>query len=184
QGFNLLSKQEISELTELLDVQVMKSGNLLVKEGIECNKCYFVLKGCLRQYQVLEGQEKTIEFYTENQAVNYFTGFTGNSAAENNLICIEDSVLLIGSPAEDIEKYKKYPALEQITRSMLEKQLRSTQENFARFRISSPEDRYLHFLESRPGLALRVPQHQLASYLGVTPESLSRIRSRIRKQSD
>ena len=77
--------------------------------------------------------------------------------------------------------YETFPKLEIITRMMMEQDLGKSQDAMANFITSSPEERYLNLQKTRPDLLQRVPQHQLASFLGVTPESLSRIRNRMAK---
>lgn len=77
--------------------------------------------------------------------------------------------------------YNKHPQLELMTRRMIEENFNQVQEEFAAFIASSPEERVKTLLMKRPTLIDRVPQHQLASYLGITPESLSRIKKRIYK---
>lgn len=174
-----LTSREIKELADLMTVKEIKKNTTIVKQGQICNLCYFVLKGCLRQYVVLEGVEKTTAFYTEVEAVNFFTSFTTKTASESYLIALEDSILLVGNPESEADMYKSFPKLEQVVRRMMEQDFGKTQDSFARFITSTPEERYLNLLKDRPQLAQRVPQHQLASYLGITPESLSRIRKRI-----
>lgn len=75
--------------------------------------------------------------------------------------------------------YEDYPFLLELTRNMMEADLGSMHDDFAKFMASTPEERYLTLKEKRPGLMDRVPQHQLASYLGIKPESLSRIKRRL-----
>ncbi len=174
-----LTSGEIKELADLMTVKEIKKNTTIVKQGQICNLCYFVLKGCLRQYVVLEGVEKTTAFYTEEEAVNFFTSFTTKTASESYLMTLEDSILLVGNPELEADVYKSFPKLEQVVRRMMEQDFGKTQDSFARFITSTPEERYLNLLKDRPQLAQRVPQHQLASYLGITPESLSRIRKRI-----
>lgn len=174
-----LTSREIKELADLMTVKEIKKNTTIVKQGQICNLCYFVLKGCLRQYVVLEGVEKTTAFYTEEEAVNFFTSFTTKTASESYLMTLEDSILLVGNPESEADMYKSFPKLEQVVRRMMEQDFGKTQDSFARFITSTPEERYLNLLKDRPQLAQRVPQHQLASYLGITPESLSRIRKRI-----
>ena len=174
-----LTSGEIKELADLMTVKEIKKNTTIVKQGQICNLCYFVLKGCLRKYVVLEGVEKTTAFYTEEEAVNFFTSFTTKTASESYLMTLEDSILLVGNPESEADVYKSFPKLEQVVRRMMEQDFGKTQDSFARFITSTPEERYLNLLKDRPQLAQRVPQHQLASYLGITPESLSRIRKRI-----
>lgn len=177
--FDEFSKSQMEELAALMTVTEVKKNSILVKQGQMCKLCYFVLKGCLRQYIVTDGTEKTIALYTEEEAVNFFTNQENPKASESFLSSLEDSILLVGNPEKDQELYAKFPMLGDITRRMIELDLGKTQNSFAKFMTSSPEERYLNLLEERPGLIQRVPLSMIASYLGVTPESLSRIRKRI-----
>lgn len=177
--FNELTPQQVQELAGLMTVRRVKKNTLLVAQGELCNTCFFLLKGCLRQYVVTEGIEKTIAFYTEEEAVNFYTGQTSGKPSESYLSSLENSVVLIGNPDTDQELYSRFPVLATITRHMVEMELGKTQDLFAKFIVSSPEERYLNLLKDRPELLRRVPQHMIASYLGMAPESLSRIRKRI-----
>lgn len=178
-AFELFKPEEINELAELMTVVSVKKNSLIVKEGEVCNHCFFVLRGCLRQYVVIDGLEKSTAFYTEHQAVNFFTSYTSQTVSACNLYSLEDSILLVGNPVTDAELYQKFPVLEKLTRKMMEEEFGKTQDNFSKFITSSPEERYLNLLNERPGLLQRVPLIHIASYLGITPESLSRIRKRI-----
>ena len=178
-AFKLFKPGEVTELADLMTVISVRKNSLIVKEGEVCNNCFFVLKGCLRQYVVIDGLEKSTAFYTEQQAVNFFTSYTSQTASECNLYSLEDSILLVGNPVTDAELYRKFPVLEKLTRKIMEEEFGKTQDDFSKFITSSPEERYLNLLKERPGLLQRVPLIHIASYLGITPESLSRIRKRI-----
>lgn len=178
----VFSDNEINELLELLTVESVKKNTVLVKEGQICNACYFVLRGCLRQYVIADGIEKTTAFYTEEQAVNFFTSYTKQTASSSFLCSTEESILLIGNPTQEAELYIKFPKLAQLTQKMVQQDFGKTQDDFTKFITSSPEERYLNMLNEQPELLQRVPQHQLASYLGITAGSLSRIRKRILKK--
>jgi CRP-like cAMP-binding protein len=174
--FGIFSQEEITELVELLRVTKVEKGMLLVKEGQVFNSCFFVLKGCMRKFVVIE---KTVSFFIENQAINFFTSYSNQTPSDSYLVAVEDSIILEGNPEKDAVLFNKFPKLEQLTRKMMEQDFGQTQDAFAQFITSSPQERYLRLLQDRPDLLQRIPQHQLASYLGITPESLSRIRRRV-----
>ena len=165
-------------INESAFIKSFKKGTVLLEQGSFSNECFFVLKGCIRCCCEVDGEEKTIEFYTEEQAVTP-ASYGKKIASKYCLECMEDTIASVGSPELEIEMYQKYPQLESITRVIGEIVMSKYQENFAEFKMASPEDRYLNLLKTRPDLLQRVPQHQIASYLGIKPESLSRIRKRI-----
>ncbi len=172
-----------SAINESAFIKSFKKGTILLEEGKISNECFFILKGCIRSYCIIEGEEKTIEFYTEEQALTP-TSYGQKVASKHYLECMEDTIASVGSPEFEIEMYQKYPQLESVTRVIGEIVMSKYQENFAEFKMASPEERYLNLLKTRPDLLQRVPQHQIASYLGIKPESLSRIRKRIMNQKE
>lgn len=165
-------------ITKSTFIKNFKKSTILLKEGDISNECYFLLKGCIRSYIIEKGEEKTIEFYTEEQAVtpsNY-----GNSKPSNYYLeCLENVIVSVGNPKLEKETFQKYPQLESLSRVIAEIIMAKNQDTFTKFKTSNPEERYLNLLKTRPELMQRVPQHQIASYLGIKPESLSRIRKRI-----
>lgn len=177
--FQELTKDEIEELVSLMTIKVVKKNSVIVAQGQVCTQCFFVLKGCLRQYVCVDGTEKTIAFYTEHQAVNFFTNQVDQIGSDSILCSLEDTTLLIGDPENDQDLFIKFPKLADITRKMIEADFGKTQNSFAKFIASSPEERYLNFMKENKDLLNRVPLNMIASYLGMTPVSLSRIRKRI-----
>ncbi len=156
----------------------VKKGTILLKEGQKSKDSYFVLKGCIRTYYVLDSEEKTTAFHTEMEALTP-PCVTSNTPSEYYLSCAEDSILTVSNFDVKVEVYSKFPKLETLCRMISEEQLAKERMDFDTFKNSSPEQRYLNLLQKRPDLIQRVPQHQLASFLGVTPQSLSRLRARI-----
>jgi CRP-like cAMP-binding protein len=186
---NFLAKYVIlteEEQNAILDLAIFKSfrkGTILLKEGQRSKDAYFVLKGCIRCYYVVDAEEKTTAFYTESETLDP-PGAINNTPSEYYVDCLEDSILIVGSSEPDEELFAKYPNLEKLCRLVAEDLHSKSQTAFDNFKISTPEQRYLNLLERRPDLAQRVPQYQLASYLGITPQSLSRMRKRlVRKAS-
>lgn len=181
-GMDSLPEAEARAIAEQIIMKSYPKGSLLLKEGDVSAICYFVLKGCVRQYHLSDGDEKTTAFYTEQQAVVPFTSYVHQTPSSHSLVCAEDCLLVVGDLSREQDMYTRFPKLLEITRTMMEQDFGKTQEAFSRFISSSPEERYLHLLDTRPDLFMRVPQHQIASYLGMTAESLSRIRKRTTKK--
>lgn len=176
--YTVVTEELEKSIAESTFIVSYKKGTLLLKEGAISNECYFILKGCIRSYFLKDGEEKTIEFYTEEQAVTP-SSYGKSIPSKYYLECLEDVVVSIGNPLLEKETFHKYPQLESLSRVIAEVIMAKNQESFAEFKTSNPEERYLNMLKNRPDLIQRVSQHQIASYLGVKPESLSRIRKRI-----
>jgi CRP-like cAMP-binding protein len=155
-----------------------KKGTVLLEEGQLSNVNYFVLKGCLRKYYVIDGEERTTAFYTELEALTP-PCVISKTPSDHYVSCVEDVLLIVSNTDMELEVNSKFPKFELMCRRLSEELLAKERIDFDEFKTSSPEQRYLSLLEKRPDLLQRVPQHQLASYLGIKPQSLSRLRSRI-----
>jgi len=183
--YTTLNEEEQRAIVEDIRVEEYKKGTVLLRQGDVPTKCYFVLKGCVRQYSIDEtGKEVTSNFYTEEMAASIFNQHKPNKASAHSLACLEDCVLVVGVLDDEDDMFHKYAQLETMTRKMVEDNLGEVQDEWASFIGSTPEERYKALLRKRPHLVSRVPQHQLASYLGITPESLSRIKKRIHTSDD
>lgn len=178
-GFEGLSSSAVQQLAEMIPVIAPAKGTILLREGEVQRECYHVLKGLVRQYHIVDGTERTTEFYSEAHATVSSAHYTQQTPSTFYLECMEDCLLIAGNLEIDKAHYEQFPELVAITRQMLESDLNKAKEQHTAFIVSSPKERYLHFTKTRPALLNRVPLHQIASYLGITPESLSRIRKRL-----
>jgi CRP-like cAMP-binding protein len=164
-------------LEEAVFIKCFDKGTILLREGAYSNECYFILKGCIRSYYIKNGDEKTIEFYTEEQSITP-SSYGTSTPSEYYLECNEDTMAAVGTPEIEREMCVKFPQLEVLNRKIAEVIMAKQQDALADFKMNSPEQRYWNLVKNRPNLLQRVPQYQIASYLGITPESLSRIRKR------
>ncbi|MGG0217227.1 Crp/Fnr family transcriptional regulator [Bacillus mycoides] len=177
-----LSEEQQRMIVEELQIEEYKKGTVLLRQGDVPSKCYFVLKGCVRQHCIDEsGKEVTANFYTEEQAIANFNHHKQDKLSSHTLTCLEDCLVVVGDLYSEKDMYKKYSQLEEMTRQMIEYNFGEVQEELTLFITSTPEERYKSLLQKRPHLIDRVPQYQLASYLGITPESLSRIKKRLKQ---
>ena len=182
--FDFISKyisltDDEKNVIESLDIfRSVKKGTTLLTEGQKSKDSYFILKGCIRTYYVLDGEEKTTAFYTEMEAFSP-PCVISKTPSEYYISCIEDTILTVSNSDMEVEVNSKFPKFEIMCRILSEELLAKQRIDFDEFKTSSPEQRYLNLLQKRPDLLQRVPQHQLASYLGIKPQSLSRLRARI-----
>ncbi len=180
--FQLLSEEEKNVIRSGSDIQSIKKGTILLKEGEIPRDNYFVVKGCIRQYYLKDGEERIANFFTEEQWILPFTSVENNGLSKYFLQCIEDSFLLIANDDQGNDFLDEFPKFRKTSQSILEKEIVRQQNELARFINQTPEQRYIALQENRPDLISRVPQYQISSYIGVKPESLSRIRKRITKK--
>lgn len=175
-----LSREEKQAITDLAIFRTFKKGALLLTAGDFSDEAYFVMKGCLRCYYVIDGEERTTAFFTEMETFSPPCTIS-KTASELYVASMEDSIILVSTPGTEQALFQKFPRFESLCRVLSEQLLSKSQIAFDIFKYSSPEERYLHLQTTRPDLLQRVPLHQIASYLGITPESLSRIRKRLVK---
>lgn len=182
--YSLLTEAERKLIVDHSDVRAFPRGTVLLGEGQVATKCYLVLRGCVREFIYKDGEEKSTAFYTEGEPVTAFTSSSQGTPASRNLVCVEDCLLTVSDNALEEEMCRLIPRLESIIRQEVEKTTGLMQDELSRFITSSPEERYRDLMDTRPDLLRRIPQHQIASFIGVTPESLSRIRKRMARKAE
>ena len=159
-------------------IEVSSKTNLL-NEGEISDKAYLIEKGCLRLWFNNQGKDVTFQFFFENEAVSSIESFNKGQASLFNIESIEPSILHF-IKKKDFDKIKKENPVfnDLLLQVTLERQF-----NYMRHFLSlikdKPRDRYLNLLKEKPQIIQRIPQHYIASYLGITSVSLSRIRNKI-----
>lgn len=177
-----LTEDEIRVLDESMVVKNFKKGSYLVKDGQFNNDTYFICEGCVRQFRIIDGNDITTNFYTEEQWIMALDNFEGKSPSNYNLICLEDTTVVVGNEQKAQELFKQFPRFETTSRQIMEAVFMEQQNLMTSYIAGKPEQRYLKLMETRPDIFQRVPQYDIASYIGVKPESLSRIRKKLQKK--
>lgn len=183
---NYLSKYTAvsDELADIITASTIvkryAKGSVLLSEGQTAHESFLVLKGCVRSFVLSDGEDRTLELYTEEQPILPLS-YGMPTPSEHYLACVEDSVLVVNTPEHERAMFLKYPQFESVCRVMSDVMMLNMQKSLVDFKTSNHEERYLMLLKNRPDLFQRVPQFQLASYLGIKPESLSRLRKRLAK---
>jgi CRP-like cAMP-binding protein len=176
-NFQMLNKEEIEILVEKTIVVEFKKGTLLLKEGQIPRKCYMVVEGCAREYIIKDGEEKSTAFFMEGDS---FTPHLKDSKPSTYYWeCAEDCVLTISNKNYEEEIRALLPRLDSVFQEIAIGKINTVRAEWNLFITSSPEERYHNLIETRPYLLERFPHHQIASYLGMKPQSLSRIRNRV-----
>ncbi len=178
-----LTDEEKNAVVSLDIFRSVRKGSTLLNEGQKSIDAYFVLKGCIRKYYLIDGEEKTTAFYTEMEGLTPHCVMS-KTPSDYYISCIEDTILIVSNPDMGLEINSKFPKFETLCKILSEELLSKQQLDFDEFKTSSPKQLYLNLLQKRPDLIQRVPQHQLASYLGITPQSLSRLKARILEKKE
>lgn len=154
----------------------------LLNEGEVARSMYFVKSGCLRLWFNKDGKDITFQFFLENQAVSSIESFLGDKPSMFSLESIEPATLASLTRHDWDQLYQMYPRLRDVFVQVLLGRLEHYGQLFLSRIKDSPRERYESLLRDQPEIVRRVPQHYIASYLGVTPVSLSRIRNRMRRK--
>ncbi len=176
--FSPLTEKEQEQITKDMNISQFKKGHILLEEGQRAFDNYFVLEGCVCQYTLKDGHEHITNFYAEENWILPAIGEEG-TVSTFFLKCIEPTTLVVANDKEGGEMLENNPKFQKISLTILEQEIIKQQNHYTNFQNSTPEERYLNLQNTQPGLIQRVPQYLLSSYLGVKPESLSRIRKRI-----
>jgi CRP-like cAMP-binding protein len=175
-----LTQEEINYFTSVIQIKRLRKKQYLVQEGDVCRYESFVNKGCLRTYHVDEkGQEHIAQFAIEGWWISDMYSFLTATPARFNVDALEDSELLCVDKPSLEELYRQIPKFERFFRIILQNAFIAHQQRIIANMSKTAEERYLDFMNHYPQLEQRVPQHQVASYLGITAESLSRIRRQL-----
>lgn len=164
-------------------VKKVKKGELLLREGQFIKTSYHLFKGCIREYYLKDGEEKTIGFYTAGESPS------GDGNKENQVPsavsweCVSECIISIYTFEVEKEMYRRFPRLESMCRIETEKHYSNYKTKVNNYLSSSPGERYENLMKTKPEIFQFVPLYHIASYLGVKPESLSRIRNRLRTSS-
>lgn len=179
QNLITLSPAEIELVKSLFKERVYKKGDFFLAEGQVCKQVGFVVKGLMRYYINHDGEEKTYAFSKENDYVCNYESFLPQSPSSKIIQALEDCNMLVISHADLQALYANVREGERFGRMAIEKVFMQLLKDINSFYTETPELRYQRFIENHADLQQRVSQYHIASFVGVKPQSLSRIRKRI-----
>jgi CRP/FNR family transcriptional regulator, anaerobic regulatory protein len=181
-NFISLNKDEEIKFLNRLTIKKLKRKELLLREGEVCRHAYFINTGCIRYFYTIEGEQHTMQFFFENGWYTDYESFLSGSPSRQNIEALEKCELLMLSREDLNQLYVEVPKFERFGRLVAENAFLGLHKRNIMLSNFKPEERYLQLLQERPKVMERIPQHYIASYLGIKPESLSRIRKRIVSQ--
>lgn len=167
-----------SDFLTSLSEKRLKKGEHLLREGEAVNALYFIRSGLLRYYYLVDGVEHTGQFFDHGMFFTDVFGVINRAPALLNIDALDVCEITIIPINVLMAAYDADQAYERFGRRMIEQSMMGSQRRTANLLKHSPEERYTQFVLSRPEVADRIPQYMIASYLGITPEALSRIRRR------
>ncbi len=177
--FDKLTEIEWAAFESILEYEIVKKGTLLADVGVISDKMYFVKSGALRLFFYKDGEERTGTFFFENELASPFISFTFRKPNTQLLEAIEDCELFSFTNINLTYIFENVPIYNKIFRKMSEFSFAKLQKHISMFVITSPEERYEHLFENYPKIIQRASQKDIASFLGITPVSLSRLKKRL-----
>lgn len=176
----VFSEEEISDLASKLQRIHLKKGKTLVMAGQTVTHQYYVCQGCLRTYFIdPQGKEHTLQFAVDDWWISDYTAFFNSGQAIMNMESIQDTLLYQLSRENMEALYVAMPKLETFIRKKMEKAFASFQKRILANLAHSAKERYVSFMHTYPSIEKNVKNYHIASYLGITTESLSRIRKEL-----
>ena len=175
-----LTEEEEHILRSIITVRKLLKGQYFLQQGDVCKFSGFLVKGCTKTFYVDdEGQEHVVMFSIEDWWTSDMGSFITQKPADFNVQCLENTELIQFSFEDQEQMMREIPKLERFFRIIIERAFVASQKRIVRNMSMSAKDRYLIFRKEYPLIEQRIPQYLIASYLGITKEFLSKIKSQL-----
>ena len=176
----LFTKEEQAFIDSKFEIIQLKKGEVLINPNNYINSQYYVLDGCLRSYFVNKvGKDYTVQFAIKDWWVSDFISYFKEEKSIMSIECLKDATVCRISKENMADLCQKFPQIEPFIRKKLERAFASFQQRIIEYLSLPAKDRYLKFTQTYPKITECVKNYHIASYLGITTESLSRIRKSI-----
>ncbi len=181
--YTLCDVEEVKFFNSLLQYKTIAKKTFLLQEGEICKFEAFIRKGCIRTYYIdHKGAEVTLQFAIENWWVSDIASFHEQKPSRMFIETLEDCELLLLTPETKEKLLVQVPKFERMFRLMVQRNLTRLQERLFQTIATTAVEKYLDFIERYPTIPQRVAQHYIASYLGFSPEFLSKVRTKLAKK--
>lgn len=174
-----LREEDWNVMQEKFTVQKLRKGELLIRSGEICRQVNFINKGLLRMFYMIDGREICTGFINENEYISQYDSFLTKQPSTGNIDALEDCELINLSYDDMQAIYKTNPVFERFGRKIAEMLFIMISFQATRLLTMTPEERYQSVIEQQPFVIQRVPQYMIASFIGITPEHLSRLRKKM-----
>ena len=179
-----IPKEAVATCGDLYTLKKVAKNELLLSEGEICMDTFFVEKGLLRMYSLdRNGKEHIIQFAPENWLISDRSSLNFNQKSKYYIEAVEASEVFLLSKDFFTSMVEKFPQTAENNDMLLQKHIRNLQNRVNSLLADTAEERYMTFIKMYPDILLRVPQWMVASYLGITPESLSRVRKELARKN-
>ena len=178
-GTESLTEAEQQAFIAITTAKRLRKHELLLREGDVCRTITFVLSGCLRSFYNVKGVENTSQFFCEDDWYTDYQSFLTGRPTRENAQALEACDIVQFSRDNLEQLYQRHPVFERLSRILAEEAFVCLDIHNTMLTNQTPEERYRQLAHDRPELLQRVPQYHIASFLGITPETLSRIRKRM-----
>ena len=179
-----IPKEAVATCGDLYTFKKVAKNELLLSEGEICMDTFFVEKGLLRMYSLdRNGKEHIIQFAPENWLISDRSSLNFNQKSKYYIEAVEDSEVFLLNKDFFTSMVEKFPQTAENNDMLLQKHIRNLQNRVNSLLADTAEERYMTFIKMYPDILLRVPQWMVASYLGITPESLSRVRKELARKN-
>jgi CRP-like cAMP-binding protein len=182
QQFTDFNHSELEIIMPYFENKKFKKKTILLNVGTVSNEVFYIIKGCIRLYCEKDGEELSTYFFTENMFAGSYDSFLSRKPSKVAIETLEECEVLVLTHKSQEKLYDIFPKMNEFIRKAIEQRFVLLHDLFISYLLNSPEERYLTLLNDRPELLKRIPQHQIASFLGITPVSLSRIRNRVARK--
>lgn len=180
--FTDFDNSELKIIMPYFEPKKIKKKTTLLEIGKVSNEVFYLIKGCIRLYCEKDGEELSTYFFTENMFAGSYDSFLSRKPSKVAIETLEECKVLILTHKGQEKLYEIFPKMNEFIRKAIEQRFILLHDLFISYLLNSPEERYLKLQKDRPELIQRIPQRQIASYIGVTPVSLSRIRNRVTRK--